>query len=83
MAGKAAAVANGEEKIPSTILDINAWPIPGILVFAGEGFSAQMRSYLYSTGKAVGFEDLEAWLRLFFGLPDAALPPNCAPEATA
>ncbi len=59
---------SAEEKIPSTILDIAAWPIPGIVVFAGDGFSSQMRSYLYSTGKAVAFDDLEAWLRLFFGL---------------
>ena len=59
---------SAEEKIPSTILDIAAWPIPGIVVFAGDGFSTQMRSYLYSTGKAVAFDDLEAWLRLFFGL---------------
>ncbi len=59
---------SAEEKIPSTVLDIAAWPIAGIIVFAGEGFSANMRSYLYSTGKAVDLEDLEMWLRLFFGL---------------
>jgi hypothetical protein len=57
-----------EEKIPTTIQDIQAWPIPGIVVIAGEGFSHNMRSYLYSTGKAVDLEDLEMWLRLFFGL---------------
>jgi hypothetical protein len=62
---------SAEEKIPSTILDIAAWPIPGVVVFAGDGFSDNMRSYLYSTGKAVVFSDLESWLRLFFGLPDA------------
>jgi hypothetical protein len=60
---------SAEEKIPSTILDIDAWPIPGIVVFSGDGFSSNMRSYLYSTGKAVAFEDLESWLQLFFGLP--------------
>ena len=58
-----------EEKIPATIQDIAAWPIPGIVVFEGDGFSANMRSYLHSTGKAVGFGDLESWLRLYFGLP--------------
>jgi len=58
-----------EEKIPATVQDIQAWPIPGIVVFAGAGFSSNMRSYLHSTGRAVEFEDLEAWLRLFFGLP--------------
>jgi hypothetical protein len=58
-----------EEKIPATIQDISAWPIPGLVVFAGEGFTDNMRSFLLSTGKAVEFEDLEPWLRLFFGLP--------------
>ena len=57
-----------EEKIPSTIADIAAWPVPGLVVFAGEGFSSNMRSYLVSTGKAVELDDVEEWLRLFFGL---------------
>lgn len=57
-----------EEKIPATIQDIGAWPIPGIVVFAGTGFSAEFRSYLHASGKAVEFEDLEDWLRLFFKL---------------
>jgi len=57
-----------EEKIPATIQDIGAWPIPGIVVFAGSGFTANMKSFLISTGKAVHIDDLEPWLRLFFGL---------------
>ena len=57
-----------EEKIPATIADIAAWPIPGLVVFKGEGFTANMRSYLVSTGRAVELDDLEPWLRLFFGL---------------
>lgn len=57
-----------EEKIPATISDIAAWPIPGLVVFSGGGFSPNMRQYLHSTGKAVEFEDLEPWLVLFFGL---------------
>jgi hypothetical protein len=61
-----------EEKIPSTIQDIAAWPIPGIVVFAGEGFSPNMVSFLISTGKAVEFDDLRAWLSLYFGLPEEA-----------
>jgi hypothetical protein len=61
-----------EEKIPSTIQDIAAWPIPGIVAFAGEGFSPNMVSFLISTGKAVEFEDLRAWLSLYFGLPESA-----------
>lgn len=58
-----------DEKIPATILDIAAWPIPGLVVFAGEGISENIRAYLHSTGKAVAFEDLESWIRLFFGIP--------------
>jgi hypothetical protein len=60
---------SAEEKLPATIHDIGAWPIPGVLVFSGDGFSANMKSYLYSTGKAVDLSDLDDWLKLFFGLP--------------
>ena len=60
---------SAEEKVPATIQDISAWPIDGIVVFAGDGFTDNMRSYLVSTGKAVEFNDLEPWLRLYFGLP--------------
>ncbi len=59
---------SAEEKIPATIEDIRAWPIRGIVVYSGEGFSSNMESYLLSTGMAVGFEDLENWLELYFGL---------------
>jgi hypothetical protein len=58
-----------EEKIPSVINDIAAWPIPGLVVFDGEGFTENMRLFLISTGKAVEFCDLKPWLCLFFGLP--------------
>lgn len=58
-----------EEKIPTTIQDIKAWPIDGIVVFTGKGFTENMRSYLISTGRAVALEDLESWLRLYFVLP--------------
>lgn len=57
-----------EEKIPTTIQDINAWPIDGIVVFAGTGFTENMKAFLISTGKAVELDDLEPWLRLYFGL---------------
>jgi hypothetical protein len=57
-----------EEKIPVIIKDIGAWPIEGLVVFDGDGFSDNMRAFLTSTGKAVRLEDLEVWLRLFFGL---------------
>ena len=61
---------SAEEKIPATIRDIEAWPIQGLVVYDGRGFSANMRSYLLSTGKAVAFDDLEGWLRLFFGISE-------------
>lgn len=60
---------SAEEKIPSTIQDIQAWPIPGIVVFSGDGFTQNVKSFLISTGKAVQLADLKAWLCLFFGLP--------------
>lgn len=59
---------SAEEKIPATVQDIQHWPITGIVVIAGVGFSANMKGYLMSTGKAVWYEDLEDWLRLYFAL---------------
>lgn len=59
---------SAEEKIPATIKDIESWPIPGIVIIEGEGFSENMQGYLMSTGKVVWFEDLEEWLRLYFSL---------------
>jgi PD-(D/E)XK nuclease superfamily protein len=69
-------VGTAEEKIPATIQDIVAWPIPGLVVFAGPGFSENMRAFLLSTGKAVEFEDLHQWLALFFGLPLGGAAPS-------
>ena len=60
---------SAEEKIPATIQDIAAWPIPGLVVFGGNGFSPNMVAYFHSTGKAVSVGELEPWLRLFFGIP--------------
>ena len=59
---------SAEEKIPATIQDIASWPIAGIVVIDGPGFSDNMRGYLMATGKAVWFDDLEDWLKLYFGL---------------
>lgn len=59
---------SAEEKIPATIQDIGSWPITGIVVIDGPGFSDNMRGYLMATGKAVWFDDLEDWLKLYFGL---------------
>ena len=59
---------SAEEKIPAVIQDIAAWPIPGLVVFSGPGFSTNIRSFLIASGRAVDLEDLESWLRLFFAL---------------
>lgn len=64
-----AVLGTAEEKIPSTIQDIAVWPIPGLVVFAGEGFTENMKMFLISTGKAVELSELKPWLCLFFGLP--------------
>ena len=61
-------VGTAEEKVPLIIQDIETWPIPGIVVFAGGGFTPHMQGYLLASGKAVHLDDLEPWLRLFFGL---------------
>ncbi len=59
---------SAEEKIPATLEDIRAWPIKGIVAYAGDGFSTNMISYLLSTGMAVELRDLRPWLELYFGL---------------
>lgn len=59
-----------EEKIPATIQDIAAWPIDGVVCFAGPGFTEHIRYYMLSTGKAVELPDLEGWLRLYFLIGD-------------
>jgi len=59
---------SAEEKIPATLADIRAWPIRGIVVYSGAGFSGNMESYLLSTGMAVELRDLRDWLELYFGL---------------
>ena len=59
---------SAEEKIPATLEDIRAWPIRGIVVYSGEGFSQNIESYLLSTGMAVELADLRSWLELYFGL---------------
>ena len=59
---------SAEEKIPTTVQDIESWPIPGIVVLDGKGFSDNMKGYLMATGKVVWFSDLEEWLKLYFAL---------------
>ena len=57
-----------EQKISATIEDIRTWPIRGIVIFSGEGFSPHMTAYLLSTGMAVQLADAKTWLELYFGL---------------
>jgi hypothetical protein len=63
-----ATAGTAEEKIAASLDDIKAWPIRGIVVYHGEGFSPNMRYYLLSTGMAVELPDLRKWLELYFGL---------------
>ena len=65
---------SAEEKIPAIIQDISAWPIPGLVVFSGNGFSTNIKSFLIASGKAVELEELEPWVQLFFGLELPSLP---------
>ncbi len=58
-----------EEKVPLTITDIEAWPIRGLVVVHGDGFSNDFKAFLRSSGKVVEFEDLANWLCFFFDLP--------------
>ena len=57
-----------EQKIAATIDDIKAWPVRGIIIFSGEGFSQHMTAYLLSTGVAVQMTDAKKWFELYFGL---------------
>src|SRR5260221_12813002 len=59
---------SAEEKIPATIQDIAAWPIAGIVVFSGDGFSANIKFFFFVFGCAVELGDLELWFWLFFEL---------------
>jgi hypothetical protein len=76
---------SAEEKIPAIIQDISAWPIPGLVVFSGSGFSTNIKSFLVASGRAVELEELEPWVQLFFGLELPAAPerrPRTRPPLT-
>lgn len=57
-----------EEKLISTLIDIDHWPMRGLVVLDGEGFSIAMRNHAIGSGKAIDFAELEQWLRIFFKL---------------
>ena len=55
------------EKIPAQVDDIRAWPIRGIVVLAGDEFSVDIKGFLRGTGLAIELDELDVWLRMFFG----------------
>ena len=58
-----------EEKIPLTVEDIEDWPIRGIVVLHGEGFSRDFKPFLRGRGRIVEVRRLVEWLRFYFRLP--------------
>lgn len=58
-----------EEKIPLTVEDIEDWPIRGIVVLHGDGFSNEFKPFLKGRGRIVEFNRLGEWLRFYFRLP--------------
>ncbi len=57
-----------EERIPLLLHDIVAWPISGIVVLHGDGFSPGFETFARRYGHVVDLEDLAMWLRLHFHL---------------
>ncbi len=55
------------EKTPAQIDDIRAWPIRGIVVLAGEEFAEDFKGFLRATGLAIELDELDVWLKMFFG----------------
>ena len=62
-------LGSAEEKIPLTITDMEAWPIRGLVVLHGEGFSRDFKPFLRARGRIVEFKRLAEWLRFYFRLP--------------
>ncbi len=58
-----------EEKISLTVEDMEDWPIRGIVVLHGDGFSRDFRPFLKGRGHIVEFKRLAEWLRFYFRLP--------------
>lgn len=57
-----------QDKILATLQDIDTWPINGLLIWYGPGFSQHFKAYLDSTGHALNLIDLPPWLHLYFNL---------------
>lgn len=60
---------SAEEKIPLTVEDMEDWPIRGIVVLHGEGFSRDFKPFLKGRGRIVEYARLVEWLRFYFRLP--------------
>lgn len=58
-----------EERIPLLLQDMGAWPICGVLVVHGDGFSPGFITFVRRYGQVIELEDLDTWLRLHFHLP--------------
>lgn len=58
-----------EERIPLTVEDIADWPIDGIVVLHGDGFSKDFVAFLRGRGRLVLFQRLPEYLRFYFRLP--------------
>ena len=58
-----------EERIPLTVEDIADWPIDGIVVLHGDGFSKDFVAFLRGRGRLVLFSRLPEYLRFYFRLP--------------
>ena len=51
-----------QENCVATLSDIESWPIPGILVWSGPGYSVHFREWLGRQHTAVHFDNLKVWL---------------------
>ena len=61
--------STGEERMPLLLQDIEVWPICGVLVAHGDGFSPGFITFVRRYGQVIELEDLDTWLRLHFHLP--------------
>ena len=58
-----------EERIPLTVEDIGEWPIDGLVVIHGDGFSRDFKAFLRARGRVIEYRQLAEYLRFYFRLP--------------
>jgi len=51
-----------EEKCIATLVDMDTWPIDGIMTWTGGGYSLHFREWLMKQPNAVHFDNLPEWL---------------------